>query len=733
MAARKRDKNKKDKDEKEKDKKNEQEEEREPALSPETRSSILVVIFGAVGILSLLAFFDNAGQAGSLFKRAVDFLFGQAAFVVPLVFFGAAIAALATFHKKRHLHLYFGIGLIAVSVLGYFEILMNGAKTGGVIGYGVAYPFIQFFSVGAAAVVFGAALLIGLLVAFDVSLRRVREEIEVPPASTEAPENEEGSVSVKQSDNEQVDKKSPGEDSEKGGLFGGLRSRGKKGEQKKQQKSEKQGASPGEQNTKQKESPEPPKLDKSYQPPGLDLLKEEGGTPSAGDIRANKNIIKRTLDEFGIEVEMQDVNIGPSVTQYTLKPDSGVKLERITSLQRNLSLALAAHPLRIEAPIPGKPLVGIEIPNQKASIVRLHSILKQISKSSSSNLSIGLGHDVRGNSVIADLAKMPHLLVAGSTGSGKSIAINNIILTYTYLNSPRTLRFILIDPKRVELSPYNGIPHLMTPVVTQPQKAINALKWALQEMDSRYDKLSQMGARDITSFNQKVKNRSDFEYLPYIVIVIDELADLMAQYKREMESAVVRLAQMARAVGIHLIASTQRPSTDVVTGLIKANITSRISFKVASQVDSRTIMDQAGAEKLLGNGDMLYMSNDSSGITRVQGTFVSEEEIKKVTEYLRNLDEADYEEEVLSGEQEGGESIQEQQEEEEDDLYEDAKNIVVEENKGSASLLQRRLRIGYARAANLLDALEENGVVGPARGSKPRKVLAGQDDDQQEG
>jgi S-DNA-T family DNA segregation ATPase FtsK/SpoIIIE len=387
-------------------------------------------------------------------------------------------------------------------------------------------------------------------------------------------------------------------------------------------------------------------------------------------------------------------------------------------------LALAAHPIRIEAPIPGKSLVGFELPNKSSSIVRLRHVLEVLLENPPSPLAFSLGRDVRGQPVFADLAKLPHLLIAGATGSGKSIAINNIIITLTYLNSPRSLRFILIDPKRVELTPYNGIPHLLTPVVSQAQRAINALKWAIAEMETRYETLAQMGARDIASFNSQVKKRPDFEFLPYIVITIDELADLMASHKREMEAVVVRLAQMARAVGIHLIASTQRPSTDVVTGLIKANITSRIAFKVASQVDSRTILDAAGAEKLLGNGDMLYMSTELQGLKRIQGTFVSEKEVQRVANYLRGLAEVDYEADI--GEEPRGQAgigIAKGEPIIDDELYEEAKRVVIEAGKGSSSLLQRRLRIGYSRAASLLDALEAQGIVGPAQGAKPRKVL----------
>lgn len=697
--------------------------EKKPSLSPETRSSVLVIVFLALGALSILAFLDRAGLAGQGFRQGAEFLFGKAAFLVPIFFLGAAAAALVTFHKKRHIHLYIGLSLVVLSILGFFEVLMQGSRTGGIVGYGITVPLLKFMSLGAASIVLGAAFLIGLLVAFDVSLRRVRQEIEVEDKPVPEPEPEAQVEMPEEASKKPEPAGLPSQAAaslKAGSVLGGLKERLFKA---KAAVPKQAGSSRAPRLESRSEAL--PKVDKSYRPPPLELLDSGGGVPSTGDIKANQNIIKRTLAEFGIEAEMKDVNVGPSVTQYTLKPERGVRLERITALQRNLSLALAAHPIRIEAPIPGKSLVGFELPNKSSSIVRLRHVLEVLLENPPSSLAFSLGRDVRGQPVFADLAKLPHLLIAGATGSGKSIAINNIIITLTYLNSPRSLRFILIDPKRVELTPYNGIPHLLTPVVSQAQKAINALKWAIAEMEARYETLAQIGARDIASFNSQVKKRPDFEYLPCIVIMIDELADLMASHKREMEAVVVRLAQMARAVGIHLIASTQRPSTDVVTGLIKANITSRIAFKVASQVDSRTILDVAGAEKLLGSGDMLYMSTELQGLKRIQGTYVSEKEVQRVAKYLRDLaEEVDYEDDVVEEpRRQAGIGIAKGEPVINDELYEEAKRVVIEAGKGSSSLLQRRLRIGYSRAASLLDALEAQGIVGPAQGAKPRKVL----------
>ncbi|MEK7123866.1 MAG: DNA translocase FtsK, partial [Patescibacteria group bacterium] len=468
-----------------------------------------------------------------------------------------------------------------------------------------------------------------------------------------------------------------------------------------------------------------------YKFPSLDLLEGDRGLPSSGDIKANANIIKRTFQNFGIEVEMGEVNVGPTVTQYTMKPAEGVKLTRITGLQNDLALALAASSVRIEAPIPGRSLVGIEVPNKAISVVGLKSLLSDSQFSDSpSFLTFALGRDVAGHSIFADLAKMPHLLVAGATGAGKSVAIHSLVVSLIYRNSPETLKFIIIDPKRVELAVYNGIPHLLAPVVIDSKKALGALRWAVKEMERRYEILSEEGARDISSFTEKIIKRrakdKDLELLPYLVIIIDELADLMVSYRREVEASIVRLAQMARAVGIHLVVSTQRPSVEILTGLIKANITSRVALQVASQVDSRTILDMGGAEKLLGNGDMLFLAGDAGKPRRIQGTFVSEREVNRVADFLKKTaDEKEESEEkdIFSAAPESSNILNFNEDDVDDELYEEAKKTVIEAGKASASFLQRRLRIGYARAARILDIMEERGIIGPADGAKPRDIL----------
>jgi S-DNA-T family DNA segregation ATPase FtsK/SpoIIIE len=494
-------------------------------------------------------------------------------------------------------------------------------------------------------------------------------------------------------------------------------------------------------------------LHSSYIPPPLSLLSGDKGKPGYGDIKANANIIKRTFQNFGIHVEMDEVSVGPSITRYALKPAEGVRLVKITALQHDLELALAVAPIRIEAPIPGKSLVGIEMPNSIKSTVGLGTLLNETTWTNNPNaLFVPLGKGISGTAQFMNIAKMPHVLVAGATGSGKSVTMHTMITALLYRNSPEQLRFIMVDPKRVELTSYNGIPHLLTPVITEAKKAILTLKWATKEMDRRYDVLQEEKCRDIESYHktilrpalekyEKQKAEGKFgegeepelpELMPYIIVIIDELADIMTAYPRELESAIVRLAQMSRAVGIHLILSTQRPSVNVITGLIKANVPARIALQVASQIDSRTILDMSGAENLLGAGDMLFLSAELPKPIRLQSAFISENEVKNVVKFLKdhydgtlgdelNLSNTENRsayfdaipEEALSGGDEDGD----------DEKYEEAKALVIESGKASTSFLQRRLGLGYARAARMMDILEERGVVGPGSGAKPRDVL----------
>jgi DNA segregation ATPase FtsK/SpoIIIE, S-DNA-T family len=464
--------------------------------------------------------------------------------------------------------------------------------------------------------------------------------------------------------------------------------------------------------------------DKDWNPPSMDLLKNTSTKADAGDVIRNAKIIKDTLDSFGIAVSMGEVNIGPTVAQYTFTPPSGVKLNKITGLDTNLALSLAAHPIRIEAPIPGKSAVGVEIPNKQIATVRLRDVLQSPEVANEkSPLTFVLGRDVSGTPMVADLAKMPHMLIAGATGSGKSVMINALLTSLLYRNSPSDLQMILVDPKRVELGLYNNIPHLLTPVINEPEKCISALKWAVAEMERRYKLLSEVGNRNIIEYNKAHPE----EAMPYIVIVIDELADLMVLAAADVENLIVRLAQMARAIGIHLVLATQRPSVDVITGIIKANIPARLAFSVASQIDSRTILDQMGAEKLLGKGDMLFSSPEYMKPRRIQGVFLDEKEVKSVTDYLRSAREPNYNDDVVNqkvqigGGSRGGSSSN--LGDPDDDMFDEAADAVIRAGKASASMLQRRLRVGYARAARLLDLLEERGIIGPPDGARPRDVL----------
>jgi len=490
--------------------------------------------------------------------------------------------------------------------------------------------------------------------------------------------------------------------------------------------------------------------DPNWKAPSVDLLEKKESPANAGDVQQNAQIIKDTMAEFNIAVEMEGANIGPKVTQYTLRPPSGVKLTKITQLETNIALNLAATSLRMEAPIPGQKAVGIEVPNRKAADVRLRSIITSKQWTSDNEpLAFAIGKDIAGEAVVGELNKMPHLLIAGQTGSGKSVMINTLLTSLLYRNSPSEMKLILVDPKQVEMAPYEDIPHLITPVINEPEKTISALKWAVNEMERRYKLLAEHKVREIKSYNAMVQNgktkivvkdedgheqQHENGEMPYIVIVIDELADLMMVAARDVEALIVRLAQKARAVGIHLVLATQRPSVDVITGLIKANVPARIAFTVASQVDSRTILDQIGAEKLLGQGDMLMSTAALPKPKRIQGAWVTDEEVMKITDHLRLQSPPQYNDEVVSQPVQlngkggvvmdfdssagGG-----------DDMFKDAVRVVVDSGKASASLLQRRLRVGYARAARLMEEMEEQGIIGPADGARPRDVLVSSLDD----
>lgn len=466
-----------------------------------------------------------------------------------------------------------------------------------------------------------------------------------------------------------------------------------------------------------------PGEDKMWKYPTVDILTDAlGGKADRGDIKGNAAIIEQTLDSFGIEAHVVEVNLGPAVTQYAIEVALGTKLSKITALERDLALALAAPTgaIRIEAPIPGRSLVGIELPNKAPEFVSLRKMFDfESMKNAKSKLTVALGLDVSGKPIVADIGRMPHILIAGQTGSGKSVAINTFLCSMLLRVSPAEVKFILVDPKRVELTGYNGIPHLLTPVIIEADKVLSALRWLQQEMDRRYTQFAQAGVRNIEGFNEM----SGFQALPYIVLIIDELADIMLTSPVEVEDSITRIAQMSRATGIHMILATQRPSVNVITGLIKANIPTRIAFAVASQVDSRVILDTQGAEKLLGRGDMLYLPPDQAKPLRIQGAYLTDKDINTLLSFLKNQGiSPQYTEEVTTMSKPGATSVPGVSGDV-DDNFRQAVEVVCQYDRASASLLQRRLSIGYARAARIIDQLEAAGVVGPTEGSKPREVL----------
>jgi DNA segregation ATPase FtsK/SpoIIIE, S-DNA-T family len=698
-----------------------EDEEKAGILKVETLSWIFAIGFFVLSVFFMLASFGKAGFVGLKTYQVFSMMFGLGYYLIPILGIILAISFAKSIKQSMSVAKFIGASLFFISSLSLLDLIFKGK--GGFVGNLLHQPLVKLFDVYAATVILLALIVVSMLVIFDAPLNisslinifrknkiEGEEEAEVKIVS--------GGEPLK--DPREIDKKPAGipaplsiktPPKEEGSEFNIFKSSSI--------------------------------LSKPFTPPPLSLLERDKGKPEVGDIKANANIIKRTLQNFGIIVDMDEISIGPSVTRYALKPAEGVKLSRILALQNNLELALAAHPVRIEAPIPGKSLVGIEIPNMTKTMVGLGSLLAQSEYTDSEkSLMLGLGKSITGTGIFANLAKMPHLLIAGATGSGKSVTIHAIINSLLFRNSPETLKFIMIDPKRVELTLYNKISHLLTPVITDAKKAIMSLKWAAKEMDRRYDILEKAHVRDIESYHKNILSPALENYkkdkngkeasglpdaMPYIVVVIDELADIMQAYPRELEAAIVRLAQMSRAVGIHLILSTQRPSVNVITGLIKANVPTRIALQVASQFDSRTILDSAGAEKLLGAGDMLYLSGEMSKPIRLQCPYISETEVKKVVEYLiKNYEEEAPSDISMEAEQSKNvmfEVLADDGGAEEDDLYEEARETVIRAGKASTSYLQRKLRIGYARAARLVDILEEKGVISGGDGAKPREVL----------
>lgn len=666
-----------------------------PELNDGVAKEIVAVGMIAISLILTFAMFNFGGALATGLFSALTLSIGFSAYLLPVIFLLIAFMLFQPDKYELKAHNYIGfIGfVVALSTLLHIGIdqsdaleLAREGSGGGMVGYVISNLFLMILNVPASTVILAALLIISVIVAANTRLSELIAKI---MSLFKRGSNEELTVNQ------------------------GIAA----------PKLEIKGTIGGPAKAKKDKEPEvalTTVADPDWNPPSMELLSKDSSHPDAGNIKENAAIIQNTLSSFGIDAAMGEVNVGPTVTQYTLKPAAGVKLNKITGLEHNLALALAAPAIRVEAPIPGKGAVGVELPNRDIATVRLRQLMETPEyKKAKSPLSIILGQDVAGAPAMADLANMPHLLIAGATGSGKSVMINTLLTGLLYRNSPAQLKLILVDPKRVELTLYNDIPHLLTPVIVEPEKTISALKWAVAEMERRLKLFSEVGKRNINEYNSLKKEES----MPFIVVVIDEMADLMMLAGAEVEALIVRLAQLARAAGIHLVLATQRPSVNVITGLIKANIPARIAFRVASNVDSRTIIDSGGAEKLLGRGDMLFSSADTPKPRRIQGVFTEEAETKPVTDYLREARQPQYNEEVLAQPVSMGGGHTGDFSDADDDLFQDAAETVIRTGKASASLLQRRLRVGYARAARLLDILEERGIVGPADGSKPRQVL----------
>ncbi len=732
----------------------------------EIKYNIIAIIFFILALVIFLSFTGTNDSFGAKILAEIKVLFGRMYFLAPVFMIGAGFSLLSKAPSgtletvKAHWKPIISSGflVLTLSFLAFINLIIYGAGFneaakqglgGGYIGLIFAVPLVAITGPVTATIILAALILVSLLFIFNISLEafftrayqtlkafynyyqflsykdKKKKSVETSEwhSSTDFAEKNKQekkvvvapSFSVKELKNKNIENK--GNDADAGDMpedaaadteekIGKIELGIKKSSRARTQ----WGKFP------------------------LDLLDGGFSDADSGDISANASIIEKTLSNFGMEVEMGKVYVGPTVSQYTLKPAVGIKLSRIVTLQNDLALALAASSIRIEAPIPGKALVGIEIPNVSSAMVRLKNLLETYAtyykNDYYASLKAAMGLDVSGSPYWADITGFPHILIAGSTGSGKTIFVNSLIMSLIYNNSPEAVKMIMIDPKRVELTLYNGIPHLLTPVIVENEKAVGVLKWVVAEMERRYVVLEQAASRDIESYNKKILSSTSEDAadpLPYIIVIIDELADLMSTFPREVEATVVRLAQMSRAVGIHLVVSTQRPSVNVITGLIKANISARVAFRVASLIDSRTILDHSGAEKLLGRGDMLYLSTGTAKPKRLQGCFVSENEVKKVVKWLKEnykeevalLEDSDIKAAPVSSIEasamdsaNGG-----------DEMYEEAKDAVIKAGKASASLLQRRLRVGYARAARLLDLLEEQGIIGPADGARPRAIL----------
>lgn len=728
----------------------------------EVKQSVLreiwAVVYFALAAVIFLSIRGAFGIVGDLLMEVLNPMLGWGIFIIPPTFLVVSFMLFFARTINFGLAKIVGITLMITSVLSIIHLAVpieqlhevaRAGEYGGYVGFVTNFFMRTWLNIGnvGASVIFIAMGIISILLTFEISLAEIAKlfKPEIKKVATKADKKER---EVKKENNAPISAENMqvASDEVLKAIYGTkdtnirikrARMSGETAESEvsNESASEKPGKVEMKKHSLEDEMSENAKEKKEvteeqdyseWEFPSLDLLDGDISEIESDDnlLTQNAEKIRSKLEQFGINVTMHDVHVGPTVVQYTLKPDANVKLSKITSLKNDIALALAAPSIRIEAPIPGKSLVGIEVPNQHRAMVHLREILESPEfKEGDSLLKFPLGRDVSGKPIIADLKSMPHLLIAGATGSGKSVGMNTFLVSLLYQNSPLDLKLILVDPKKVELRDYNSIPHLLTPVINDPEKAAIALRWCVAEMNRRYQECADKGKRNITDYNA---DPAIEERMSTIVVVIDELADLMMSAGKEVEASICRIAQMARAVGMHLVIATQRPSVDVITGLIKANIPSRIAFAVSSSIDSRTVLDATGAEDLLGKGDMLYLPSGKSKPTRVQGIFTSSKEIEKVTSRVKLTGAPDFNDDVIST-RVAGQKLNGIPDSSagnaEDSLYEDAINVIKENRKASASLLQRRLKVGYARAARLLDILEENGVVGPSNGAKPREIL----------
>lgn len=776
-------------------------------LASDTKRSIAAIACFAFALVFVLAFFSQAGVVGEfLDKRVSGAVFGWGKWIFPLFLLFSGYLFLRK-SVKFHVTSFFGLVVAFFGILGMLHLLFfqskefyeaaSHASGGGFVGYALAFLLDKYTGGVAGFIILLSMFGIGTLVAFDVSLfpfillarkiknalhRRKNQESDTEE-SVEVKENyDSAEISDQMKEEELFEESGSNEkinayddvpeniknirfDDDKNTHVNGanvLHDQDTPFTQDILHSHEEQSSSTTSveresffsrlQNGFQFEDvPREP-----WELPTMDMLEKGKSKANPGNVQERKRIIQETLAEFGIVVEPAEERIGPTVTQYTFRPSPGVRLEKILSLHNNLAMALSAHPIRIEAPIPGTPFVGIEVPNQSHEHVNMRDALNDLfSKHKESKLFMTIGKKMSGEFEHRDIASMPHLLVAGSTGTGKSVCVNSLLMALLFSNTPDELQLILVDPKKVELSFYEDIPHLAASVVTENKKVVGVLRWAVRKMEERYEIMKEENVRSIKDYNKKIRKRKQNDpsaIMPSIVIVIDELADLMSSHGKEVEGAIVRLAQMARAVGIHLIVSTQRPDVKVLTGLIKTNITNRIALKVATQIDSRTILDKGGAEKLLGRGDMLFMDASSSSLTRLQGVFVSDREIRSLVKFWKDqadrrgnipnevdipsdqpngvaLDESsvfpntETSPAQISSEVDFEQFILEESDEREQQLYNSAKEYVIQKGQASTSAIQRSLRIGYNHAARIMDDLEKNGVVSSQNASKPREIL----------